>query len=250
MSSVKSVRSAWEAELVKILTVRGLRVGAALAAIAIPLASLLVASTGGLGSADTITSGAASGSVLGLLAFGAWAAADSASEYVHETITVSLSTVPRRPVLFGAKIAAVATVSGVGALLAAVLSLLLVQLATPSGTHQVGSPATLLSIVLAAVAVAVVGASVGMLVRTSTASIAIVAAAVLLPKAAAGLLGGLQPWVVGASPGTVITQSVRGAQLASDQTYPGGTVLAALSMLLVAGIVVVGSGYAFARRDG
>jgi hypothetical protein len=96
----------------------------------------------------------------------------------------------------------------------------------------------------------VVGAALGLLVRTSTASIAIVAAAVLLPKAAAGLLGGLQPWVVGASPGTVITQAVGGAQLGSDQTYPGGTFLAVVTMLLVAGAVAVGSGYAFNRRDG
>ena len=244
------MKSAWVAELVKILTVRGFRVGAVLALVALPLTSLLVASTGGLGTADTLTSGAATGSVIGLLGFGAWSAAIAGSEYVHQTITVSLATVPRRPLLFGAKIAAAATVAGIGTAIAAILSLLLVRAATPSGTHHLGNPTTLSAIVLAAVAVAVVGAALGLLVRTSTASIAIVAAAVLLPKAAAGLLGGLQPWVVGASPGTVITQAVGGAQLANDQTYPGGTFLAAVTMLAVAGAVAVGSGYAFTRRDG
>ncbi len=243
------MKSAWQAELVKILTVRGLRTGALLATAAIPLTSLLVVSTGGLGDGDTVTSGAATGSVIGLIAFGAWAAAVSASEYAHDTITVSLASVPRREVLFGAKVAALATVAGLGALISALASLLLVDAAAPSG-HHFGTPTDLVAIVLSATTVAVVGGAVGFAVRSSTASILIVTAAVLLPKAAAGLLGGLQPWVVGASPGTVITQAVHGAQLASDQTYPGGTVLAALTMVLVAVVVVAGSGYAFLRRDG
>jgi ABC-2 type transport system permease protein len=244
------VLSAWRAELVKVLTVRGLRLAVLLATAAIPLTSLLVASTGGLSAADTITSGAATGSVIGLLAFGAWAASFAGSEYVHQTITVSLATVPRRSVLFGAKIAAVAAVTGAGALVSALISFLLLKTSTPSGAHHNGNVAALLGIVLAVVAVAVVGAAVGFVVRASTASIAIVAAAVLLPKAAAGLLGGLQETVVGASPGTVITQLVQGGQLSSAETFPGGTALAVLTMLLVAAVVVLGSGVAFIRRDG
>lgn len=244
------MKSALYAELVKILTVRGLRVGAALAVLAIPLTSLLVVSTGGLGDADTLTSGAATGSVIGLLAFGAWATSVAGSEYVHQTITVSLSTVPRREVLFGAKLGAVAIVTAAGTAVSAGLSLLLVRVSVPSGDHQLGKPAALSSIIAAVVAVAIVGGSIGLLARTSTASIAIVSAAVLLPKAAAGLLGELQSWVVGASPGTVITQAVGGAQLANDQTFPGGTALAVLTMALVATAVALGSGYAFIRRDG
>jgi hypothetical protein len=143
------VKSAWVAELVKILTVRGFRVGAVLALVALPLTSLLVASTGGLGKADTLTSGAATGSVIGLLGFGAWSAAIAGSEYVHQTITVSLAIVPRRPTLFGAKIAAAATVAGGGTVIAALLSLLLVRTTTPSGTHRLGTPTTLSAIVLA-----------------------------------------------------------------------------------------------------
>lgn len=244
------MRSAWIAELVKVATLRGLRVGAALSVLAIPLISLLVSSTGGLSHADTITSGAATGSVIGLLAYGAWAASFAGSEYVHDTITVSLSIVPRRGILYAAKIAAVATVTGIGATLSAILSLLLVKLATPPHGHHLGNPAALVSIVLAVVAVSVVGAAIGLLVRASTASIAIVAAAVLLPQAAAGLLGSLQSWVVGASPATAITQVVGGGQLAADQTYPGGTALALVTMVGVAGVVVLGSGIAFGRRDG
>lgn len=247
---MNAFRAAWTAELVKILTVRGLRVGAALSVAAIPLFSLLVTSTDGLGAEDTVTSAAATGSVIGLLAFGAWAASFAGGEYVHQTMTVSLATVPHRPLLYGAKVAAVATVAAAGGLLSALLSLFLVHRAVPSGTHETGNPAALAGIVLAVVVVAVVGAAVGLLVRTSTAAIAIVAAAVLVPKAAAGLLGGLQAWVVGSSPGTVITQLVQGGQLAEDQTFPGGTALAAVAMVGVAAVVVLGSGIAFARRDG
>ncbi|RNL77545.1 hypothetical protein [Nocardioides marmorisolisilvae] len=238
------------AELVKVRTVRGLVVGAVLATLALPLTSLLVVTSGGLGEQDTLTSGAATGTVVGLLAFGAWGASVAGSEYVHRTITVSLAAVPHRPTLLLAKLAAAGAIAAVGGAAAALLSVLLVHSAAPPHTHHLGNPWSLVGIVLAFVAVTVVGVAVGVLVRSSTASIAVVAAAVLLPKAAAGLLGGLQPWVVGASPGTVVTQLVHGGQLADDQTFPGGTALALLSMLAVATAVGSVSALAFGRRDG
>jgi hypothetical protein len=238
------------AELVKVRTVRGLVLGATLATLAVPLTSLLVVTSGGLGERDTLTSGAATGTVVGLLAFGAWGAAVAGSEYVHRTITVALSTVPHRWTLLGAKLTAAGVIGVVGGLVSAALSLLLVSSAAPAHTHDLGNPPALGGIALATGAVAVVGVAVGALLRSSTASIAVVAAAILLPKAAADLLGGLQPWVVGASPGTVVTQLVGGAQLAPEQTFPGGTAAAVLAMLGVAALVALGSGTAFGRRDG
>jgi len=243
------MRGAWAAELVKIATVRGFRIGAVLSALALPLVSLLVVAGGGLGDGDSVTSGAASGSMVLLLGYAAWAAAVAAGEYTQGTIVVSLATVPRRGVLYGAKLAAVATVAGAGALLGAVTSLLLVDSVSPAG-HRFGEPAALVGVVVASVAVAVAGAAIGVLTRSSTGSIALVTAALLLPKAAAGLLGGLQPWVVGASPGTVVTQFVHGAQLASDQTYPGGTAWAAATMLLVALAAAQAGAVVLERRDG
>jgi len=74
--------------------------------------------------------------------------------------------------------------------------------------------------------------------------------AILLPKVAGSLLGGLEPWVVGASPGTVITQIVGGAQLPTDQMYPPGAWPAALTMLAVAATVAVAGGIVLHRRDG
>ena len=64
------VRSALRGELLKIATVRGQWVSAALATVTTPLTSLLVAASGQLGSTDTLTSGAATGTVIGLLSFG------------------------------------------------------------------------------------------------------------------------------------------------------------------------------------
>jgi len=100
------------------------------------------------------------------------------------------------------------------------------------------------------ITVAVIGVSVGVITRSPSASIAIVVVALLLPKAASGLLGGLEPWVVGASPGTVITEVVGGAQLPANQTYPAGTWAAALTMLLVAAVIAAAGAITLTRRDG
>lgn len=243
------MRHAWRAELLKVTTVRGLVVGAVLAALALPVFSLVVAATGGLGGRDTITSGAATGSVVGLLAFGAWAATLTAGEDAHGTLPVTLTAVPHRRRLFVAKLGAAATVAGGLALLSAVAAWLVVLAVTPGGEHDLGNPVALFSIVVAVVAIAVVGTAAATLTRSPTASITTVALAVLLPKAAGGLLGGLEPWVVGASPGTVITQVVEGGQLSSSQTYPPGTAAAVVTMLLVAAAVAVVAASELARRD-
>lgn len=243
------MRTAWLAELIKIQTVPGLRAGAGVAVLAFPLFSLLVVSNGGLGDSDTVASGAATGTLVGLLAFGAWAASAASSEYVHGTIGVSLATVPRRATLYAAKLAAVATIAALGSALAVAFGYVLVAATAPPG-RDAGSVAALASVVLATVAVAAVGSAIGFLVRSSTAAIALVAALVLLPKTAAGLLGGLQPYVVGASPGTVVTQFVQGAQLGVEEAFPGGTALATLTMLGVAGLVVLVAAVTFSRRDG
>jgi ABC-2 type transport system permease protein len=244
------MQAAWRAELLKITTVRALWLGAVLATATIPLISLAVAATGGLGHADTLTSGAAKGTVIGLLAFGTWGAVVAAGEYVHGTIAVTLMSVPRRGLLLVAKLAAAAAVAAAGALVASGVALLVVHAATPSGEHTWGNPLALLGVVAAVSSVTVVGAAVGVLTRSSTAAILVLAAAILLPQAAAGLLGSLQPWVVGASPGAVVTQVVGGAQLSADQTFPAGTAAAAAAMIGVAAVVASLAGLVLSRRDG
>jgi hypothetical protein len=165
-------------------------------------------------------------------------------------MVVSLTTVPRRTVLYAAKLAAAMTTAAAGAFLSALAAFVVVLAVTPHGAHRLGDPATLLSVVLAVVAVTAVGVAVGIITRSPTASIAVVFVAVLLPKAAGGLLGGLQPWVVGASPGTVITQLVGSSQLGSSQAYPPGPLAATATMLAVAAAVAAGGAYALLRRDG
>jgi ABC-type transport system involved in multi-copper enzyme maturation permease subunit len=212
--------------------------------------SLLVAATGRLGAGDTVTSGAATGAVVGLLAFGVWGAAFATGEYTTGTIVVSLATVPRRPVLYAAKLGAVTTVAGVGALLCATTALLGVLAVTPPGQHTFGNPAVLVSVVLVIITVTVVGAAVGIITRSPSASIVIVALAVLLPNLAGGLLGRIQPWVVGASPGTVIAQIVGGAKLSTNQTYPAGAWAGAATLVLFAAAVAAAGAIALMRRDG
>jgi hypothetical protein len=244
------LKAALHGELLKIATVRGQWISAALAAITIPLTSLLVAASGQLGASDTLTSGAATGSVIGLLAFGSWAGVIAAGEYSRQTLVVSLTTVPRRTVLYGAKLAAITTTAAGGSLLSAFVALLVVFAVSPHGAHHVGDPAALLAVVLSVVAVTAIGLAAGILTRSPAASIVAVFAVVLLPQAAGGLLGSLQPWVVGASPGPVITQLVGNTQLAANQAFPPGAGMAAVTLLLVAAAVAACGGYALQRRDG
>jgi ABC-2 type transport system permease protein len=244
------VRLAWRAELLKVATVRGQWIGAALSTLAIPVVTFLVVSTGGLTSGQTSTSAAATGSLAGLLAFGAWSATITAGEYAQGTMVTSLTTVPRRPALYAAKMAAMATLAGAGALLSAAIALLVVLGVRAPGGYGLGNPAWLVGVVIAVIAVAVVGVSVGVITRSPSASIVIVVVLLLLPKAASGLLGGLQPWIVGASPGTVVTEIVGGTKLPANQTYPAGAWAAALTMLAVAVATATGGALTFSRRDG
>jgi ABC-type transport system involved in multi-copper enzyme maturation permease subunit len=242
--------SAWKGELLKIATVRGQWVTVALAAVAIPLTSLLVAASGELSAQDTVTSGAATGSVIGLLAFGSWAAAIAAGEYSRRTMVVSLATVPRRTVLYAGKLGAATAVTVAGSLVSAVAALIVVWAVSPSGAHRIGDPAALLGIPLAVAAITAIGVAAGILTRSPAASIAIVFAVILLPQAAGGLLGNMQPWVVGASPGPLITQIVGNSQLSTDQAYPPGAAAAAVTLLGIAAAVAAAGGYALLRRDG
>ncbi len=241
--------SAWRAELLKIATVRGQWVSAVLATAVIPLTSLLVVATGGLASGSSVVTGAATGALAGILAFGAWSATITAGEYARATMLVTLATVPRRLVFFGAKLMAVATVCGLGAIVSMAASLAIVLAVVPKG-HRLGDPGSLGGVVLAVVVVSVIGAGVGIMTKSPSAANAIVFAFVLLPNAAAGLLGGLQRWVVGASPGTVVTQIVGGSRLPSSQLFPGGAGAAATALLVLAMVVATGGALVFVRRDG
>ncbi len=241
---------ALRAELLKIATVRGQWLGAVLAVAAIPIVTLLVVATGGLTATESTTTGAAAASMAGLLAFGTWSATVSAGEYARGTMTVSLSTVPRRSILFVSKLGAHASTAMAGAVVSVALALGVVQVARAPGAYGFGNPGALIGVVLAIVAVVVIGTSLGIITRSPTASVVLVVALLLLPKAASGLLGGLQPWIVGASPATVVAETVGGMQLAADQAFPAGAWLAACTMLFVAALFAALAAVTFFRRDG
>lgn len=244
------MKSALWAELRKIGTVKSQWIVAALAAAAIPLTSLLVVATGHLDVNATATSGAATGSAIGLLAYGMWAATIAAGEYTTQSIVVSLTTVSNRTRLYAAKVATAAGVAGIGGMVSAVTALMIVFAVVPPGTHRVGAPASLLIVVLAVVAVAAVGAASGMVTRSPTGSVAIIAFVLLAPQAAGGLLGRLEPWIVGASPATVITQIAGSTRVPPTQAFPAGAGWAAMTMILVAAAVTAAGAVVFQRRDG
>jgi ABC-2 type transport system permease protein len=244
------MRSAYHAELLKVTTVKGQWIGAILATVAMPLVSLLVVGTGRLGDGDTVTAGAAVGAIAGLLAFATWGAVFAAGEYTTGTMVVSLATVPRRSIFFLAKLSAVASVSAVGALVSSTAGFLGVLSLHPPGHHPIGNSSGLIGVVLVTLAVAVAGAAVGMIARSTTGSIVIVIAALLLPDAAGGLLGRVQPWVVGASPGAVVTRITGGVALPANQLYPAGILASVVTMLLVTAAVAAVGAVALVRRDG
>src|ERR1700728_3290226 len=93
---------------------------------AIPVTSFLVVTTGGIAVGEATTSAAATGSLVGLLAFGAWSAMITAREYAHGTTVPGLTPGPRRTVFYAAKLSAIATAAGAAALASATLSLLVV----------------------------------------------------------------------------------------------------------------------------
>jgi hypothetical protein len=145
---------------------------------------------------------------------------------------------------------AVATLAGAAALFSALIALLVVVGVRAPGNYGLGNPVVLVGVVIAVIAVAVVGVGVGVITRSPSASIAIIVVVLLLPKAASGLLGGLQPWIVGASPGTVVTEIVGGTRIPVSQTFPDGAWFAVLTMMAVAIVVAGGGALAFLRRDG
>jgi len=244
------MNAAWRAELFKFATVKGQWISAILATLAIPVISFLVVSTGGLAARQSSTSGAATGALAGLLAFGVWSATIAAGEYAQGTMITSLSMVPRRSTLYAAKLGATSAAAAVAALVSAAVALLVVLGVRAPGAYSLGNPVSLAGVVIAVIAVTVLGVTVGLITRSPSASIVIVVVALLLPKAASGLLGGLQPWIVGASPSTVVTEIVGGTHIPTNQTFPAGTWAAALAMVGVATVVAVGGAVTFFRRDG
>ena len=72
----------------------------------------------------------------------------------------------------------------------------------------------------------------------------------LIPQAAAGLWGGLERWVIGASPGLVITEVVNRAQLPVEQTFPPGPSAAVVAMVALTAIVVATAVAVVQQRDG
>lgn len=241
--------SAVAAEALKVRTVPGLTAGAIAATLLHPLASLLVATSGGVADAETLTAASGMGVLAGLLVWGAWAAAAVAGEHQHGTIGPSLLAVGGRRRLLGAQAVTLAAIAAAGSLIGALLALGLVRAALPGGVHDAGPVWRILAVPLVAAAVAVGGVAIGALVRSIGSAAAVVLAVLLVPRAAAGLLGPLQPWVVGSSPGTVVARVLGLAGSSADQRFPGGAGGGLVALLAVSVLVVAVAGFVVGRRS-
>lgn len=232
--------AAVRAELLKVRTVPGAVLGAAAAAVAHPLASLAVVGSGGVDDAADLVAISATGAVAGLLAWGVWAAVLAAGEHEHGTFAPGAVAVGGVVRLLVAKAVVIGGLAFLGSGLGALLALGLVRAALPPGSHDLGPVPALLVVPAVAAALALIAAIAGLLLRGSGPAVTLVAAVVLVPRAAGGLLGPLEPWIVGASPGAVVSRLVGQRAPEASQAFPAGG-LAALGVLLglALGAVVV-----------
>lgn len=242
--------SAFAAEALKVRTVPGLVAGALAATLLHPLASLLVATSGGVADAETLTAASGTGALAGLLVWGVWAAAAVAGEHQHGTVGPSLLAVGGRGRLLGAQAMTLAAIAAAGSLIGALLALGLVRAALPGGVHDLGPAWRILAMPLVAAAVTVGGVAIGALARSVGSAAAVVLAVLLVPRAAAGLLGPLQAWVVGASPGTVVARALGLDGGGPDQRFPGGASASVAALVLLAVAVLAVATAVDRRRSG
>lgn len=242
--------AALRAELLKVRTVPGAVLGAAAAAVAHPLASLAVVGSGGVDDAADLVAISATGALAGLLAWGVWAAVLAAGEHEHGTLAPGAVAVGGLARLLAAKAVVLGGLALVGSGLGALLSLGLVRAALPPGSHDLGPVAALLVVPVVAAALALVATVAGLRLRGAGPAVTLVAALVLVPRAAGGLLGPLEPWIVGGSPGAVVSRLVGQRAPEASQAFPaGGPAALAALVALAAGAVVAATMGARGRRS-
>ncbi|MCT2588240.1 ABC transporter permease subunit [Actinophytocola gossypii] len=237
-------------EWVKLSTVRSTR----WAPVVLVLVTVGVAFLGGITESiqrgETILGSTANGSVLGMLVAGLLGAMAMSNEYGTGTIRATFGACPRRLPVLGAKVAVVATLVFVVALLACA-GALLTGLAVLSGKgYATGDPLpALLGMAACFAAVAVLGLAAAAILRHAAAAVVAVVGVVLLPSLLGPLFGAWQRWVVGASPMAAVQKLAQSTDAAPDA--PGGLgpwqSLGLVGAYTLAALVV--AGWLLRRRD-
>lgn len=167
--------------------------------------AVFVAATESLQPDDTVLGGSLTGSVIMLMVAGVVGALTVCGEYASGTIGSTLAAVPSRIRVFTAKATLVSGLLSAIALLSCVAAYQVGHALLPEDQYPAGEPMpALLGIAALFGMVGVFGLAVGTLLRHAAGAVALVVGVMLLPSLFGPLLGDLQPWVVGATPTTVL----------------------------------------------
>lgn len=205
-------------EVIKIRSARALWALPLATAVLGPLTALFVGLTASMEAGDTVLGGALTGVTLCLAAIAAWGALVMSSEYTSGTIRPVLATTPRRGLVLAAKavvITVIATVCGVVAVTAAYLigSAMIEPAAYDPGEPLPG----LFGIYCCFPAVALLGLSLGVLLRSSAAAVALSVLYVVLPQvSSAHIFGELHKWLTVFAPSAVVAKLAQSSDGAAE----------------------------------
>lgn len=242
-------REALAFEWTKFASLRSTVWTTATAALVTVLGAVFVGLTGSLQPDDTVLGGSLTLSVVALMAAGVVGALTVSGEYASGTIAATLAATPRRGRVLAAKATLLAGVLyGLG--LAACTVAYLLGDAVLDGSYAQGEPLPALFGVAALFSVVgVLGLAIGTVVRHAAGAVAAVVAVLLLPSLFGPLLGGLRPWVAGASPTAALEKLTQTSDATPDTVgtlgpWPSLALVTAYTAVALAGAALV-----LRRRD-
>jgi ABC-2 type transport system permease protein len=232
-SYITAVRFEWT----KFSTARSTVLTALALAAAFPLMAVIVGATESLQPDDTILGASLLGGAgLAQLTAAALGALVVTGEFRSGMIRTTLTACPRPLVVLVAKASVVAGVVFFVALPSGVAAFAIGRAMLDADRYASGNPA-LFGVVLAIAALGVLGVAIGTVVRQSAGAMAVVVAVVLLPGMVAPLLGGVEPWVGGASLNGVLQKMTQ----SSDATHEAVGSLGAWPSLAVVAAYTLGA---------
>jgi ABC-type transport system involved in multi-copper enzyme maturation permease subunit len=240
------IRSEW----VKLASTPSLLWPVIVMGLAVPVLSVVVAATGSIQPDDTILGGSLTGAAIGQVIAGAVGALTVTGEHASGTIRTTLVAMPRRTVVFTAKAVVVAAAT-VPTALAAGTAAFLIGVAMLGGAGRVtGHPwPAVLGFALAIGFAGLLGLAIGSVLRHSAGAVAAVVGLVVVPSLFGPLFGGLQPWIVGASPSVTLQKLAQSSDAAPELVGSLGGWASLAVMAIYTAVALAAAGRIFDRRD-